>query len=400
MARGFNATLEVKCWKEHTCCYCGAAYRYLLQKQQTGRGVTQADAVGAARAGAVRALRRTMDMVPCPACGHYQPDMIGDRRLRRHAVVLLYMSIVLLLLFVLVTADIMPASEALWALLAGAVPAWIAYAWIAAASPNRSMRANKAIAERLVERKQLELVSAAGDTDDRPRPVVIETGAGHFAVCALLLATLALMPGAEYVRLANGWPSNPGWHPPIIGPGDQAWTWVEPAQPLETRHGEWRFLNGSASISMPKDQGEKEEKIPLTVSSRDEPLRAVKADDPMLPPRLWVRLQFPKSHKIRNREVRIELTMKIAVPAAEGPREDQQEITAIVGAHLGRPFAGFLYAFFWNIAVVGGGLIFMLAACFYLLSDAALKRTAPVTRVTAVTDEGSEPATATRNASD
>src|SRR5207237_1244703 len=28
MARGYNATLEVKCWKEHTCCYCGAPYRY------------------------------------------------------------------------------------------------------------------------------------------------------------------------------------------------------------------------------------------------------------------------------------------------------------------------------------------------------------------------------------
>src|SRR5436305_1526471 len=48
MARGYSATLEVKCWKEHTCCYCGTAYRYLLRKKKTAGGTSQQSAVTAA----------------------------------------------------------------------------------------------------------------------------------------------------------------------------------------------------------------------------------------------------------------------------------------------------------------------------------------------------------------
>lgn len=140
MARGYNATLDVKCWKEHACCYCGAAYRYLLKKKQSGYGATQPDAVGAARATAVRSLRSAVEMMPCPSCGHYQPDMIGGRRLVRHSVVLFATLAVFVSLFLLRGCHVLPAPAALWLLVFSVVPLWIAYTWIGWRHPNGSMR--------------------------------------------------------------------------------------------------------------------------------------------------------------------------------------------------------------------------------------------------------------------
>src|SRR5260221_451761 len=104
----FRATLDVQCWKEHTCCYCGAAYRYLLRRKQTGHGPSQTDAAGAARSAAVRAFRSTVEPRPCPGCGNYQPDMIGARRRSRHAVLVLLTLAVLAGVFLLGVLELVP----------------------------------------------------------------------------------------------------------------------------------------------------------------------------------------------------------------------------------------------------------------------------------------------------
>jgi hypothetical protein len=403
MARGYKATLDVKCWKEHVCCYCGVAYRYVLDKNQTGTGATQTDAVAAARTAAVRSLRNAVAMVPCPACGHYQPDMIGGRRLRQHAIVLLAMTAATFGLFLLAVCDMLPPPAALWLTALCGVPAWLAYIWIGARNPNRSMRANKAVAERLVQQKRLETLSAEGERDERPRPVVVETGIGFFCVGALLLFTTILMLGAEVVRLGSGWPANPDWHPPMFGPGDQAWTWIEPDQPFETLRGEWRFLNGSAkAMPLNKNDPKNVEKIALQISSRDTGWSTPHPADAASPPRLWVRLQFPKNHALSRKRVQIEIAMNIAYPAAEQDRvvDKQKGVTATLEVDMTRPLAAFLYSFFWYTAMLGGGTVYLLAGVYHLLSDAALKKMAAATRVTAMAEENGREAVPVPRADD
>ena len=398
MARGYKATLEVKCWKEHACCYCGAAYRYLLSKRRTGHGASQTDAVSAARTGAVRALRSRVEMMPCPSCGHFQPDMIGRQRLRRHAVVFVGITALFILTYVAGMTYTVSGPATLWVLFFGAAAAWIAYTWIGCRNPNHRIRANKAFAERLVQQKRLHPVTAEADRDDRPRPVVIETGAGFWVVYFLLVgATVALMPGAEVIRMGNGWPWNPLWHGPIVGPGDTAWIWVQPEQPIQSLRGEWK-ATGSAKLvnGADKKDDKKDDKNEWRVTSRTSFQGAVNDADRMDSPALWARVHIPNQRPLAHKRLDLEVTLHVITPELgeehKGGRvvQQQHDVTVPIKVHLARPFAGYLYGFFWSVAMLGGGAMFLLAGGYHLMSDWALVKQRPPTRVTALTDAEAE----------
>jgi hypothetical protein len=398
MARGYNATLDVKCWKEHTCCYCAAPYRYLVQKRQLGHGASQAEAVGNAKTAAVRALRGELPMMPCPACGNYQPDMIGAGRLRRQLWLLPYIGTVFFGLLVLGAWDLLPGALALWLMIVCAAVAAVAATIIGAANPNGSLRANKARAARLVEQKRLQPVAAAEDRDDRPRPIVIETGFGYWAVSGLLFLTLILMPGAELVRRASGWPTNPGWHPPMIGPGDTAWTWIEPKEPFDSLRGEWRATGAGKIVNAPNDPNLniKDGKLDVRVTSREASWsdRIRGPGDPRAPVHLWVRVHIPDNPGLARRTVKLELALEVFVPDTDEQKqnviEKHRTEPVSVELRLASYKAGFLYGFFWYIAAIGGGAMFLLGAGFHLLRDVALKRCGLPTRVSALSDEEAE----------
>jgi hypothetical protein len=389
MARGYNATVDVQCWKEHACCYCGASYRYPLNKKLTGYGATQTDAVHAARTAAVRSLRGTVHMVPCPTCGHYQPDMIGARRLRRHLAVFGATTAIFVLMFMLAVWEWMPAPAALWLTVVWAGAAAVTYTVVATRNPNASIRANKALAEQLVQAKQVQLIPREDDGTERRRPVVIETGVGVLCVLALLGLTVLLMPGSEYVRSANAWPWNSDWHPAIVGPGDRAWIWVQAEQPFESLRGEWR-ASGTAKI-VQAGQAKLDKEIEVKVTSRTSLESDPRPTDARRSPRLWARLELPPHRdSLANRHVRIEGKLQVQCPDLGDGKvvPASHEVHFVAEVHLARPFAGHLYEFFWYLAMIGGGIMFLFAGAYHLLCDAALKRSAPPTRVSAATEEG------------
>src|SRR5262245_21107359 len=87
MAKTFNATVEVKCWKRHSCLGCGSKYSYVLERSVTGSASTAAAAERNADKLAEKALDNDVDKHPCPECGIYQPDMVGQSRRTGHWVV-------------------------------------------------------------------------------------------------------------------------------------------------------------------------------------------------------------------------------------------------------------------------------------------------------------------------
>jgi hypothetical protein len=397
MAGGYKATLDVKCWKEHTCCYCGVPYRYLVQQKMTGHGPSQADAVGAAKAAGVRKARSAQRLQPCPGCGNYQPDMIGARRLSRHTRLFLVTVAVLLTVSLLGAFAIMPGWLALVLLVLFAGPVLLINTWIGARNPNRNLRANKALAERLVANHQLQAMTAQTDASDRPRAVAIETGVGYWVAFLLLAATLLLMPGAEFVRLAGGWKSNPDWHPGIVGPGDTAWTWVTTKKPIASLRGEWR-ATGSGKIVNPRQHGINQDSLDLPrVSARAGPWSEAveKGEGEVVPIKLWARVEFPMHPRLARQRVQIELKLKVTYPdrGERGNTVDKtEEVTYATSLEMASQRAGFQYGFFWYIATIGGGLMILLAGAFHLLRDAALKRCGLPTRVVAAgEDAAAEP---------
>ena len=205
------------------------------------------------------------------------------------------------------------------------------------------------------------------------------------------------MPGAEVLRLGGGWTMNPGWRPPIIGPGDRAWVWVEPEQPIESLRGEWRALSATATITNADKLGI-DDKTEVRVTSRDVPWSDINPGEPRAPVRLWARVLIPSERQrgqLAHKPMQIKITLKIVVPEPGQDRVVEKELPEVsfpTEVRLARPFAAFLYSFFWYIAMLGGAGMFLLAAGYHLLSDAALRNSAPPTRVSAVTEEdGGEP---------
>src|SRR6185436_4186330 len=62
---------------------CDGSYAYEFIRKITGTGGTEEKATAASKANAEKALARDSDLHPCPTCGLYQPDMIGQRRAKR-----------------------------------------------------------------------------------------------------------------------------------------------------------------------------------------------------------------------------------------------------------------------------------------------------------------------------
>ena len=85
MAKTYTSTLQIRCWKHHKCIGCNGSYAYEFIRKITGTGRTAEKATAASKANAEKALKRDTDLHPCPTCGLYQPDMIGQRRAKRSA---------------------------------------------------------------------------------------------------------------------------------------------------------------------------------------------------------------------------------------------------------------------------------------------------------------------------
>src|SRR5947208_14516607 len=116
MATTYTSTLEIRCWKQHTCAACGALYSYLFVRKITGSGSTADRARVKAQANVSKAMATDVDVQPCPTCGLVQPDMIGQQRARRHKTVFWIALILLVALIILRLTNVLQADVATWAL--------------------------------------------------------------------------------------------------------------------------------------------------------------------------------------------------------------------------------------------------------------------------------------------
>jgi hypothetical protein len=84
MATTYTSTIQLRCWKQHTCVACGGGYRYELIRVIRGSARSAEGARAAAQKNFQKTLATDTDLQPCPTCGLHQPDMIGQRRAKRH----------------------------------------------------------------------------------------------------------------------------------------------------------------------------------------------------------------------------------------------------------------------------------------------------------------------------
>jgi len=108
MATITTATATGSAWKQVTCEGCGHKFEYLIKRSASesrdSRGLLSSDrndVADVAKYGLQYKLKHETDLIPCPACGVYQAEMISTPEIRPMWLVILLVVVVVVLLAVL-----------------------------------------------------------------------------------------------------------------------------------------------------------------------------------------------------------------------------------------------------------------------------------------------------------
>lgn len=191
----YRLSHKVSGWKRHECRSCGCEFRYRFARQVAVRGASEGGAEAKADSAAEDARGRQVDVCPCPDCGYCQPDMVARWRRPIHLVATLAAGGLLLLL----------ALAGAWGVWSAAVVAvcGAAHAVAVLFGPNRDLRANRAAADRLVDRDKLDVLTR-GDRRGRDWQPAPSFAAADLRLLALHLVPLLLFAGVAFVPRESG----------------------------------------------------------------------------------------------------------------------------------------------------------------------------------------------------
>jgi hypothetical protein len=394
----YTAKIEVRCWKEHTCSACRTVYRYLFKRTKSGTGGSEQAAGAAATRAVVRAIERETEMRPCPACGLYQPEMVGFRRARAHWWLFwITLGVFAVLIFLGMTA-LLRDHVVLWiGMFAGACLAF-GHLVIAILTPNTNTERNIERAKDYLEDGTMEATTVS---KEEPEPVPDPKGGAFWGIVAAFALVLLLIVAAELMRLARGWPLNLDWYPQVAGPGDRPYTWFN--ERIETVGGYWR----------PDPRGV--DPVRATVQNADELKVAnarwtaetnkadwgdrisVKSGEKRSSRRVWMRVNIPPEENLAGKEVKLNLSLDVEFPTLVGNNAFQPDYRSFKHAttlRLGSPRAGATYTTLWWVGLVGGGLLSLALSAMLIARANGLIRRGDPTRTYPVQrpgESGEEP---------
>jgi hypothetical protein len=379
MATTYYCTITFNCWKEHTCVGCKGVYAYKFTRTVKGQGGTEAGAKMAAENSVTNAIKNQVDMHPCPTCGLYQPDMIGSQRATWGWWIFGISVAAFAVLLVLYAAEVVPASQVPIGAAILCAAAALANAVTSLSNPNAKLDANKALAQQNIQRRHVRQDTPG--TSEAPSPEGLASGRASGAWIGMVLLILAavgvLIP--EGMRLANDWPINDEWAPPVVGPGDEAKIYLP--RKINSVKGYW---NGSGTGTVKVRGGEA---IPVTVRSNaatwGSSIRAKPSENDQAS-RLWVMVQLPPRSELANKVLEVQIELRVSYPKVGiGNTMSSLENTFTHKATLATATAGAgaVYQDTWWNSILGGMGLCLAATGFLIFRAYTTRSLAPPTSV-------------------
>ena len=394
MATTYTSTIEINVWKEHTCVGCGGAFRYLFKRKKSGSGGTPAAAQANARKAVVNALAHEVDLQPCPGCGLYQPDMIGNARARRHWWAFAATLVALLTLLILALAEVLAYSTAAWVAAGVAAAVLLAHWLIDASNPNRDLEANHRLAQARVEAGDL-WVPRTGT----PSPGDVEAFAGsgwspaHTVAYALLGLGLLAFLFPEGLRLVRGWPQNRAWFPVVAGPGDEAYTYFP--DKITSVKGFW---SGQPTVQVDNWQDLGLASPALRATSKSDnwggTIRIGSKESKTSTNTVWVKVQLPQGAGLEGKTLRLKMGLDVRYPELQkqGGKDSYQDVsrglTHTAGIRLSSAKAGERYRSWWWGGMITGAALLVVASVLVARLSSALRQKALPTDIFVPGQEG------------
>jgi hypothetical protein len=381
MGTSYKAKIDIRCWKEHTCVGCGGTFAYVLARTVTGQGESEQAATVAAEAEAAKTIESDINQEPCPTCGLYQPDMVGERKATSYMLLFLLSLVVMAASLILYLTDVLPADTAAWISGGVAIAVTLASVRVHLGNPNRDPAANQSRAQDRIATNQLRQVQPGqvlmpGQPGWQPRPSVAATA----ALAMLGLAALG-MPAAEWTRIASGTPSNAGWYPPVAGPGDETYLYLPDS--ISSIKGMW---SGSATVTA-QAAGDNAAPITLGATTKSDGWGntiSAKSSEKNSSSSLWVRMKIPNDPNLAGKTLDCKIALDVRFPAVQIDNsfaDVQKHFTHDARLTLAAPGAGRQYTTLLYAGMSGGGML-VLSTCLVLMARAkVLGRQANPTRV-------------------
>jgi hypothetical protein len=378
MGKTYTSTIDLRCWKEHTCGCCGAMYAYELVRKISGTGATAAKAEVNARKAVERALERDVDMQPCPTCGLLGPDMVGQERAKKLKVVFWLALIAFAVIVIGRLAYLIQSDVAIWAAVAVCALSAVALWRIDLADPNRDPERNRELAAGRV---------ASGGVMHKPGKVVpgsqemMRTGRSLVHRLAIVLVGAAVLMAAapELIRTSRHWPLNHELYPPVVGPGDEARVYMNEkihsiksywrGRPEAVLHDGGRIVPAVATTNQ-NDWGS-------TINAKSS-----EKDGSSTP---WVKVTIPDDPTLVGKNVTCDLKLNVTYPAFTGGSNFQTTASkmsrSLSLALAPTPGAGGSYSGWWWEGTVGGMVVMLVCTVVLVKSARRLQRQAKPTRV-------------------
>ena len=382
MSTTYKVTVNVRCRKEHTCVSCGAVYSYEFVRRVTGSASSSVAASARANKLADKALEREVDLHPCPTCGLYQPDMVGQQRAGRHRGLFWLSLVAFATIVVLRMTYVFPADVAIWAAIAGCGLVALGHLAIDLRGPNRDTAANLSEAASRVAAGKLRhtpgALVAGIQADQHVRPAM---PIGQKLALLVALATIALATAPELLRVTRGWPLNHDCYPPVVGPGDSARVYMD--ERIHSVKGYWR---GRPEVTIQDTlAGPTADKVRiLAVANQNDwgSVIEVKGSEKSSASRPWVSFTLPDDHALAGKTLTCDIAMDVEYPEVRGDSSFMTEEISLgrsITVRAAPAGAGVLYAtWWWQGTVAGMGLLLFASVALQRSARAWQRRAKPV----------------------
>jgi len=374
MAKTYTSTLQIHCWKHHKCIGCDGSYAYEFIRKITGTGGTEEKATAASKANAEKALARDSDLHPCPTCGLYQPDMIGQRRAKRSWIIF-WCALTAFIVSLVVAAShgaqfytLTWVVAAICALAAGAH--WMTALW----NPNGNLSANLTRAAADVAGGKI--LNQPGQPSASVKQLASPSKSPfHHILLLLLLGAVGAAVMPEIVRNSKHWPVNPDAYPPVVGPGDQTRIYMQ--EKISSIKSYWR---GQADAQL--REGSRTYKASTTTNQNDWGhtihAKSSEKDSSSTP---WVGITVPAEPGLAGKVVDCGIKLAVEYPHANssGTYDTPSRIMQrTVSLTLATPGAGGSYlSQWWQDTLAAMGLVLFCSVALVFIARAYQRRAHP-----------------------
>jgi hypothetical protein len=382
MAKTYTSTLQVRCWKQHICQGCGANYSYLLQRKAVGTDGTAERARKNMQKRIEYITQSDTDMQPCPTCGMYQYDMIGQRRARSRLQFFWIALIAISTVLILRACYAMQATTLTW--IAGAVSGFVILAQLLleTSNANRNLDANKQKADQLVAAGTLRHTPAAQNLSLTNQLATPSRSIQHLLGLALLLFSFVLVIAPTAGITVLHWPVNNQCYPPVVGPTDTTRIYL-PGK-ISSVKGYWRG-QPAVKVSYPGGPEDGEEAQASTNQNNwGSTISDVKSSEESSTSHPWVEVTMPETAKLAGKAVHCEIDLSLEFPQMSGGSSfttQSDEMKHSLDITLAQRGAGSLYNTLWWGGTAGGGALALFASLVLYSQAKSLRKRANPTQV-------------------